>query len=219
MVSICTGAFTLAGAGLLDGRTATTHWRHAALLARRHPRVAVAPDVLYVDGGDVLTSAGTAAGIDLCLHIVRRDHGAEAASALARRMVLAAHRDGGQAQFVERAVAPEVRDPAVAEAMRFARDHLAERLTVERLAARAHLSPRQLSRRFRAATGSSPGDWLLRERLDAGRAMLETGDEPIDEIARRAGLPNTSGFRRHFRAAFGVSPARYRQGYRGSRAA
>ncbi len=217
MVSICTGAFTLAAAGLLDGRTATTHWRHAALLARRYPSVRVTPDVLYVDHGDVLTSAGTAAGIDCCLHIVRSDHGAEAANRLARRMVVAAHRDGGQAQFVERAVGPEVRDPAVTEAIDHVRARLDAPLSLARLAALVHLSPRQFSRRFEAATGRSPGDWILRERLDAGRAMLERGADAIEDVARSVGLPNASGFRRHFRAAFGVSPAEYRRTYRASR--
>jgi AraC family transcriptional activator FtrA len=214
VVSICTGAFTLAAAGLLDGRPATTHWRHAALLARRYPRVLVTPDVLYVDDGDILTSAGTAAGIDLCLHIVRKDHGAEVANRVARGMVVAAHRDGGQAQFVERAVLPTVSDPAILEAIAHIRGNLQADLALEGLAARVHLSPRQFSRRFGAATGSSPGDWILRERLEAGRALLERGSDGIDAIARRVGLPNTSGFRRHFRKSYGVPPAKYRQTYR-----
>ncbi len=214
IVSICTGAFTLAGAGLLDGRTATTHWRHAPLLARRYPHVAVTPDVLYVDQGEILTSAGTAAGIDLCLHLVRSDHGVEVANRLARRMVVAAHRDGGQAQFVERVVVPAVTDAAIVEAIAHIRRSLDQRLTLERVAARVHLSPRQFSRRFAAATGSSPGDWILRERLDASRAILETSSDGIEDIARRVGLPNTSGFRRHFRQTYGVPPAKYRQTYR-----
>jgi AraC family transcriptional activator FtrA len=214
IVSICTGAFTLAGAGLLDGRTATTHWRHASLLARRRPAVTVVPDVLYVDHGDILTSAGTAAGIDLCLHLVRSDHGAEIANRLARRMVVAAHRDGGQAQFVERAVPPAIADPAIVEAIAHIRGNLHAPLTLHRLAARIHLSPRQFSRRFRAATGSSPGDWILRERLEAGRAMLERSSDGIEDIAHRVGLPNTSGFRRHFREIYGVPPAQYRQTHR-----
>jgi AraC family transcriptional activator FtrA len=214
IVSICSGAFTLAGAGLLDGRTATTHWLHAPLLARRYPRVAVLPDVLYLDHGDIATSAGTAAGIDLCLHLVRADHGMEIANRLARRLVVAAHRDGGQAQFVERAVPPEISDPAIVEAIEHIREHLDERLTLRRLAARVHLSPRQFSRRFSAATGSSPGDWTLRERLEAGRALLERESDGIEDIARRVGLPNSSGFRRHFREIYGVPPAKYRQTYR-----
>ena len=214
IVSICTGAFTLAGAGLLDGRTVTTHWRHAPLLALRYPRVTVAPDVLYVDHGDIATSAGTAAGIDLCLHLVRSDHGSEIASGLARRMVVAAHRDGGQAQFVERAVPPAIADPAIAEAIAHIRSNLHEPLPLKRLAGRVHLSPRQFSRRFRAATGSSPGDWILHERLDAGRALLERSNDGIEDIAQRVGLPNTSGFRRHFRESYGIPPAKYRQTHR-----
>jgi AraC family transcriptional regulator, transcriptional activator FtrA len=214
IVSICSGAFTLAAAGLLDGRTATTHWAYASLLARRYPDVTVLPDVLYVDHGDLFTAAGSAAGIDLCLHLVRSDHGAEIASRVARRMVVAVHRDGGQAQFVERAVAPEISDAAVAEAIAHIREHLHEPLPLRRLAARVHLSPRQFSRRFRAATGSSPGDWILRERLDAGRALLEQTAHGIEDIAARVGLSNTSGFRRHFRECYGVPPAKYRQAHR-----
>ncbi len=214
IVSICTGAFVLAGAGLLDGRTATTHWSHARLLARRYPAVTVVPDVLYIDHGDIASSAGTAAGIDLCLHLVRTDHGEEVASRLARRMVVTAHREGGQAQFAERPVPPAVADPAITEAMEHIRNHLHEPLTLPRLAARVHLSPRQFSRRFSAATGCSPGDWILRERLDAGRRLLERTTDGIEDIAHRVGLPNTSGFRRHFREIYGVPPARYRQTYR-----
>jgi AraC family transcriptional activator FtrA len=214
MVSICTGAFTFAGAGLLDGRTATTHWQHARLFTRRYPRVNLLPDVLYVDDGDIVSSAGTAAGIDLCLHLVRNDHGAEIANGLARRIVVAAHRDGGQAQFVERPVAAAIADAAIAGAIARIRGHLHQPLTLERLARELHLSPRQFSRRFRAATGCSPGEWILNERLDAGRALLEQTSDPIEDIARRVGLPNASGFRRHFRSAYGAPPARYRQHYR-----
>jgi AraC family transcriptional activator FtrA len=214
IVSICTGAFILAAAGLLDGRSATTHWQYAELFARRFPRVDLRPDVLYVDEGDVVTSAGTAAGIDLCLHLIRHDHGAEIANRLARRIVVASHRDGGQAQFVERAVRREIADPAIAEAVAHIRGHLHERLTLPRLAARLHLSPRQFSRRFQDATGSSPGEWILRERLEAGRTLLEQTGDPIEDIADRVGLPNPSGFRRHFREAYGAPPARYRRAFR-----
>ena len=203
IVSICTGAFILAAAGLLDGRAATTHWQHARLFARRYPRVDLRPDVLYVDEGDIVTSAGTAAGIDLCLHLIRRDHGEEVANRLARRIVVAAHRDGGQAQFVERPLRREISDPAIAGAVAHIAGHLDEPLTLRELAARLHLSPRQFSRRFAAATGCSPGEWILGERLEAGRALLEQTGDPIEEIAGRVGLPNMSGFRRHFRAAYG----------------
>lgn len=211
LVSLCTGAFTLAAAGLLDGRSATTHWRDAPLLARRYPRVRVTPEVLYVDEGRVMTSAGTAAGIDLCLHIVRSDHGTEVANRLARRMVVAAHREGGQAQYSERPVPAELGDAAVGSAVAYARRHLGERLSLERLAAEAHLSPRQLSRRFVEAVGCSPGAWLLRERLDASRALLERTDDPVERVAARVGLPNVSGYRRHFRRAYAVTPAAYRR--------
>jgi AraC family transcriptional regulator, transcriptional activator FtrA len=214
IASICTGAFVLAAAGLLDRRTATTHWRYARRLARRFPAVTVVPDVLYVDEGDVLTSAGLTAGIDLCLHLVRTDHGPEIANRLARRMVVAAHRDGGQSQFVERSEPAAIIDPEVAAAVEFVRDHLGEPLPLERVAAHVHLSPRQLGRRFGAALGVSPGEWILGERLEAGRALLEHGSDPIEAIARRVGLPNVSGFRRHFREVYGAPPAKYRQGYR-----
>jgi AraC family transcriptional activator FtrA len=214
IVSICTGAFILAAAGLLDGRSATTHWQYAELFARRFPRVDLRPDVLYVDEGDIVSSAGTAAGIDLCLHLIRRDHGAEIANRLARRIVVASHRDGGQAQFVERPVRREIADPAIADAVAHIRGHLHEQLTLPRLAAQLHLSPRQFSRRFQVAIGCSPGEWILRERLEAGRALLEQTGDPIEEIAGRVGLPNSSGFRRHFRDAYGAPPARYRRAFR-----
>jgi AraC family transcriptional activator FtrA len=217
VVSICTGSFILAAAGLLDGKTATTHWRYAVLFTRRFPRVTFKPDVLYVDHGDILTSAGAAAGIDLCLHLVRRDHGTEIANRVARRMVVAAHRDGGQAQWSERPVPPAIDDAAVADAMAHVRGHLAEALTLDRLAGRVHLSPRQLSRRFAAATGNSPGDWILRERLHAARTLLEQSDDGIERIAGRVGLRNASGFRRHFRAHYGVTPATYRRTFKAAR--
>ena len=213
LVSICAGAFTLAEAGVLDGREATTHWRHTRLLADRYPRVRVRHDVLYVDGGDVLTSAGTAAGIDLCLHLIRRDHGTAVANRVARRMVVAAHREGGQAQFADAPVAPPIGDDPVDDAAQWALDRLAEPLDVDALARRAHLSPRQFSRRFRAATGSSPAAWLLERRLQASLPLLERPDVPVEEVGRRVGLPSPAGFRRHFRAAFGVSPAAYRRGF------
>jgi AraC family transcriptional regulator, transcriptional activator FtrA len=174
LVSICSGAFVLAATGLLDGRRAATHWRYAPLLAHRYPRVHVVADVLYVDGEEILTSAGTAAGIDLCLHLVRRDHGAAVANRVARRMVVAAHRDGGQAQFVDTPVPAPPADDPVSAAMQWALERLPERIGVEDLARRVHLSPRQFSRRFRSATGASPGAWLLRRRLDASLPLLES---------------------------------------------
>ena len=218
MVSICSGAFALAAAGLLDGREAATHWRYAALLAERFPAVRVDADVLYVDGGSVLTSAGTAAGIDVCLHLVRRDHGAEIANRVARRMVVAAHRDGGQAQFVERPVARTERDDPVGRAMQHALERLAAPLSVTELARSAHLSPRQLERRFRAATGTSPGRWLIAQRVQASLPMLESGAESVEQVAGAVGF-TPAGYRRHFRARLGISPAAYRQRFRAERAA
>jgi transcriptional regulator GlxA family with amidase domain len=213
LVSICSGAFLLAATGLLDGRRAATHWRYAPLLARRYPRVRVAPEVLYVDGDDLLTSAGTAAGIDLCLHLVRRDHGAEVANRVARRMVVAAHRDGGQAQFIDAPVPARPDDDPVARAMEWALARLPERIGVDELARRAHLSPRQFSRRFRAATGASPGAWLLRRRLDAALPLLESSNEPVERVAARVGFPTPAAFRRHFARAHGVPPSVWRRSF------
>jgi len=218
VVSICSGAFALAAAGLLDGREAATHWRYAALLAERFPAVQVNAGVLYVDGGQVLTSAGTAAGIDLCLHLVRRDHGAEIANRVARRMVVAAHRDGGQAQFIEQPVARAGRDDPVGRAMEHALARLAEPLSVADLAQSAHLSSRQLERRFRAATGTSPGRWLIGQRVQASLPLLESGAEPVEDVAGAVGF-TPAGFRRHFRARLGISPAAYRQRFRAARPA
>jgi AraC family transcriptional regulator, transcriptional activator FtrA len=213
LVSICSGAFVLAATGLLDGRRAATHWRYAPLLARRYPRVEVAADVLYVDGEDVLTSAGTAAGIDLCLHLVRKDHGARVANRVARRMVVPAHRDGGQAQFVDLPVPAPPGDDPVARTMQWALGRLPERIAVEDLAREAHLSPRQFSRRFRAATGASPGAWLLRRRLDAALPLLEASDEPVELVAARVGFPTPAAFRRHFARAYGVPPSAWRRSF------
>ena len=217
LVSICSGAFVLAATGLLDGRRAATHWRYAPLLARRYPRVEVVSDVLYVDGDHVLTSAGTAAGIDLCLHLVRRDHGAEVANRVARRMVVAAHRDGGQAQFVDRPVAVPPGDDPVSRAMEWALGRLPERVSVEDLARQAHLSPRQFTRRFRAATGVSPGAWLLRRRLDAALPLLESSDEPVERVGARVGFPTPAAFRRHFARAYGVPPSAWRRSFAATR--
>ena len=213
LVSICSGAFTLAAAGLLEGQEAATHWLYAGLLQERFPGVRVNADVLYVDGGDVLTSAGTAAGIDLCLHLVRRDHGAGIANRIARQMVVAAHRDGGQAQFIEAPVAGRIDDDPIARTMQWAIEHLGDPLTIGELAQRSHLSPRQFSRRFHAATGTSPGGWLLRQRLQASLTLLELSDAGIEEIGRLVGLPSAAGFRRHFRDAFGVPPSAYRRAF------
>ena len=214
VASICTGAFVLAAAGLLDGRRATTHWRYADLLAREFPAVAVDPDVLYVDEGDVLTSAGVAAGIDLCLHIVRCDHGAEAANAIARRMVVAAHREGGQAQFVERPL-PVAAGDGLAATRAWMQERLAEPLSVEEMARHAGYSARTFARRFRAETGTTPLQWLLRERVLHARRLLEATDMPVEDVACEAGFGTAASLRTHFRRSTATSPMAYRRTFRG----
>jgi len=214
LVSICSGAFVLAATGLLDGLISATHWRYAALLRSRFPRVRVDPDVLYLDHGQILTSAGTAAGIDLCLHIVRRDHGADIANRVARRMVVAPHRDGGQAQFIEQPVPASGNGDPVGVAIAHALDHLDEPLDVESLARVAHLSPRQFSRRFRATTGTSPGRWLIEQRIHASLPLLEHDARGIEALGQAVGFPSPASYRQHFRAIVGVSPAAYRERFR-----
>jgi AraC family transcriptional regulator, transcriptional activator FtrA len=218
IVSICSGAFALAGAGLLDGREAATHWRYADLLQRRYPRVRVNSSVLYLDGADVLTSAGTAAGIDLCLHLVRADHGAEIANRVARRMVVAPHRDGGQAQFIERPVSAMTADDPVGRATHAALERLATPMTIAELARVAHLSPRQFERRFRAATGTSPGRWLIQQRIEASLPLLESESTSIERVAELVGF-SPAGYRRHFQAVRGLSPSSYRRRFASAREA
>jgi AraC family transcriptional regulator, transcriptional activator FtrA len=213
VVSICSGAFVLAAAGLLDGREAATHWRYAELLAERFPRVQVRADALYLDGGDVLTSAGTAAGIDLCLHVIRADHGADVANAVARRMVVAPQRGGGQAQFVEAPVAARVDDDPVGRAMEWALERLAEPIAVGDLAKTAYMSTRNFARRFTAATGTSPARWLLEQRLQASLPLLESSDLPIEEIGRRVGFASPSAYRRHFARVRGIPPSAHRRAF------
>jgi transcriptional regulator GlxA family with amidase domain len=210
-VSICTGAFALAAAGLLDGRRATTHWRHAREFARAFPRVKLTPDVLYVDEGDVLTSAGVAAGLDLCLHIVRLDHGAAVARAFAKRIVVSPHRDGGQAQYVDRPV-PE-RDGTLAATREWALERLSEPLTVRELAAHAHVSERTFARRFAAETGLPPLQWLHLQRVDAARAALETTDASVDDVAHACGFGTAANLRKHFRRTVRTTPTAYRRAF------
>ncbi|MEV0614686.1 helix-turn-helix domain-containing protein [Nonomuraea sp. NPDC050404] len=211
MVSLCNGVFALAAAGLLDGRPATAHWEHTRELAERFPRVRVDDSVLYVDDGDVLTSAGLSGGLDLCLHIVRRDLGARVANQLARRLVVPAHRPGGQAQFVERAV--EVGDDGIAPVLHWALEHLDRPLTVDDLAARAGMSVRSFHRNLRAATGTSPMKWLLHQRLARAQQLLESTDLPIDQISERSGLGSSNNLRHHFAAHLGVAPTEYRRAF------
>ncbi len=213
IVSLCTGAFVLAEAGLLDGRRATTHWMYAELLAQRYPRVTVDPAVLYVDEGDVLTSAGLAAGLDLCLHVVRLDFGAEVANLLARRLVSAPHRPGGQAQYVELPL-PRHADDSLAPLLSWALAHLDEPLTIEQLAARQSVTARTLIRRFRAATGLAPLQWLLAQRVQRARQLLESTDEPPVRIADSSGLGTEANLRYHFARLVGVSPTEYRRTFR-----
>jgi transcriptional regulator GlxA family with amidase domain len=214
LVSICTGAFVLAAAGLLDGRPATTHWKFADALRRLYPEVRIDENVLFVDDGDVLTSAGLAAGIDLCLHIIRSDHGAQVANAVARYCVVPPWREGGQAQFIDRQV-PAPDHYSTAATREWALRHLDEELTVQRLARHAKMSPRTFSRRFRDETGQSPGVWVRQRRIDRARELLESRDLPVDEVARLSGLGSGGNLRHHLRRGVGMSPSSYRKVYQG----
>ncbi|MFC0038788.1 GlxA family transcriptional regulator [Actinomadura rayongensis] len=215
VVGLCTGAFVLAAAGLLDGRPATTHWNEADRLQRAFPQVKVDPNVLFVDDGDVLTSAGVAAGVDLCLHLVRRDHGSAVANRVARRCVVPPWRDGGQAQFIERPV-PGAADGGTAATRAWALDRLDRPLTLADLAGHARVSVRTFTRRFRAETGVSPGQWLVRQRVERARHLLETTDHSVDAVAHRAGFGTGASLRLHFQAAVGVPPQHYRRTFRGT---
>jgi AraC family transcriptional activator FtrA len=214
IVSICSGAFLLAHAGLLTGRRATTHWRHAERLAKLFPDIRVEPDVLYVDEGNVMTSAGSAAGIDLLLHLVRKDYGPRVANLFARRMVVPPHRDGGQSQFLVQPIAVRTNDRISSVAAWMAR-HLEEAITIEALADRAAMSERTFTRRFRAATGAAPIEWLVRLRVRRAQDLLETTDRPIDRIAEDAGFGAPETLRHHFRKVVGTSPSLWRQSFRG----
>jgi transcriptional regulator GlxA family with amidase domain len=213
IASLCGGAFVLAEAGLLDGRPATTHWHRARHLQRRYPGTRVDPRPLYVDDGRVLTGAGLAAGLDLCVHLVRADHGAAAAARLARVLVVAPHREGGQAQFVESPVARP--DGALGPLRAWVCEHLDRPLTLADLARRAACSERTLLRRFRAETGTSPLRWITDRRIDAALVRLETTDETLDDIAHRTGLGSAAHLRRRVRARTGLAPADHRRAHRG----
>ena len=215
LVSICTGAFVLAAAGLLDGRPATTHWKFADELQRLHPQVRVDENVLFVDDGDVLTSAGLAAGIDLCLHIIRSDHGAHVANAVARYCVVPPWREGGQAQFIDRQV-PAPDQFSTAATRDWALQNLDEELTVQRLAQHAKMSARTFNRRFREETGQAPGAWIRNRRVDRARELLESRDLPVDEVARLSGLGSGGNLRHHLRRGVGMSPSSYRKVYQGA---
>lgn len=209
LLSICSGAFVLAAAGLLDGRRATTHWMHAAKLAARYPKVHVEPSVLYVEEGRIFTAAGSAAGIDLGLHIVRQDYGSDIANQVARRMVVAPHRDGGQAQFVASAMPPV--DGSLAPLMEWASARLDQPLTAESLAKKGRMSLRTLARRFEAQAGTTPHQWLTHQRVLAAQRLLETSDASIDRVAELAGFVTAETLRHHFRQRVGTSPMAYRR--------
>ncbi|MFJ2582813.1 helix-turn-helix domain-containing protein [Kitasatospora aureofaciens] len=213
VASLCTGAFVLAAAGLLDGRRATTHWAHTDALAARYPRVAVDPDVLYVDNGSVLTSAGKAAAMDLCLHLVRLDHGAAAANTVARRLVVPPHRDGGQSQFVTTPV-PAPENHPLAELFPWVLERLDQPLTVEDLARQARMSSRHLGRHFRSVTGTTPLQWLLIQRIRHAQELLETTSDGIERIASATGMGTATTLRRHFHRTVGVPPDTYRRTFR-----
>jgi transcriptional regulator GlxA family with amidase domain len=217
VLSVCTGAFVLGAAGLLDGRRCTTHWRDAPELARRWPAAIVEPDVLYVDSDPVITSAGTSAGIDACLYLVRKEQGSRVANGIARRMVVPPHRDGGQAQFVERPL-PECADGPLAGLFGWLERHLHLPVTVDDLAARAHMSPRTFARRFVQETGTTPLRWLTGQRILLAQQLLEETDETVDLIAERSGFGNATALRHHFRIWRGTTPNAYRRMFRGSAA-
>ncbi|WP_407181564.1 helix-turn-helix domain-containing protein [Bradyrhizobium sp. STM 3562] len=213
VASICAGAFILAAAGLLDGRHATAHWAHTETLARRYPRVQVDANVLYVEDGNIMSSAGRAAGLDLCLHIVRRDHGAEIANRVAQRLVIAPHRDGGQAQFIPQPVRKTEGD-ALSSVFAWAQRHLDRDLTIAGLATRARMSRRTFIRRFEDATGISPGEWVVQARVSKARELLEATEIPIERVATETGFGSADAMRHHFRSRLGTSPALYRAAFR-----
>jgi len=215
IAAISTGAFTLAAAGLLDGKRATTHWHYTRTFRERYPRIEVDENVLFVDAGQVLTSAGAASGIDLCLHLIRRDHGVALANHVARRLVSAPYRGGGQAQYVPRSI-PEPLGDAFADTRAWILDHLAEDLSLAALARRTNVSPRTFSRRFVADTGITPMQRVLRARVDRARELLEQSDLSVTRIATDCGFGSDAAFRRHFGAILGTSPSAYREAFRAS---
>lgn len=211
LLSVCTGAFALGDAGLLDDRECTTHWMHTAELAARYPRARVVPEVLYVDADPVITSAGTAAGLDACLYVWRKEFGAAAATKVARRMVVPPQRDGGQAQFIQNPVPDECDCDELRPVLHWINENLAEQHTVEELARRANMSARTFARRFRAETGTTPHAWITSQRLLRAEELLETTDRSMDRIAAEVGFGNAATMRHHFSRARAVSPQQYRR--------
>lgn len=225
VLSVCSGAFVLAEAGLLDGRRATTHWRYAEELAANYPAVSVDPDVLYVDEGSIMTSAGSAAGVDLGLHLIARDFGAAVASQVARRLVVPPHRDGGQRQFIDAPLGPaggasqgrasgDDESTRISRSMASVRRRIQDEHTVASMARSARMSERTFARRFRDATGTTPHRWLVSERVERARRLLETTTHPMDEVARRAGFGDAQLLRMHFRRSVGVAPTSYRRSFK-----
>lgn len=212
LLSVCSGAFVLGAAGLLDGRECTTHWRYADALQKRFPLAQVNPDVLFIDDGTIITSAGTSAGIDAALHLVRRELGSSIANTIARNMVVPPQRDGGQRQYIEKPVS-DCEDDTFSELLDHLSDSLDENHTVSALAARTHMSTRSFSRRFVAETGVPPMQWLTTQRILNARLLLETTDLPVDEVARRSGFASATLLRHHFDAEVGVPPTRYRAAF------
>jgi transcriptional regulator GlxA family with amidase domain len=213
VVSICIASYVLAAAGLLDDRPATTHWVHADDFRRYFPRVRVTPEVLFIDDGDVLTSAGAAAGVDLCLHLIRRDHGSRVANQVARSCVVPPWRDGGQAQYVERPL-PEPSGSGTAPTRAWALERLDQPLGLSELAAHARMSRRTFTRRFREEVGTSPGQWLVRQRVELARQLLEDSDLSVDQVAGRAGFGTSASLRQHLNNTLGVTPYTYRRTFR-----
>lgn len=214
VLSVCSGAFVLGEAGLLDGRECTTHWRYADDLARRFPLARVRPNALYVQDGNLLTSAGTAAGIDACLHLVRQEHGSTVATKLARRMVVPPQRDGGQAQYVEAPIPRTPDAPTLEPLLSWMMGHLGRPVTVEDLAARAHMAPRTFARRFRAETGTTPHDWLTNQRVLLARRLLEETELPVESVATHSGFGDAAAMRHHFSRRLGATPHSYRSTFR-----
>lgn len=212
VLSVCSGSFVLGEAGLLDGRDCTTHWMHAESLQARYPKARVIPEVLYVDEDPVITSAGSAAGLDACLHLWRKEYGAKVASMVARRMVVPPQRDGGQAQYIARAV-PDCDVPTLGPLLTWITENLGEDHSVEALAARSHMSPRTFARRFRAETGATPHAWVTRQRVLAAEELLEASDASVEWIADAVGFGNAATLRQHFSRARGISPQGYRQSF------
>ena len=214
ILSLCGGAFVLAEAGLLDGRRAATHWAECDALSRQYPSLSVDPGVLYVDDGDILTGAGSAASIDLCLHIVRQDYGSEVATRLARQLVVPPQRDGGQAQYIEQPLPTLDTSDLFADTIAWVQEHLYEQVTVDDLASRSAMSPRTFARRFSAATGTTPYQWIVRQRLQLAQRLLEMGDLSIESVAERSGFCTAANLRKHFTRLVHTSPQAYRHAFR-----